>query len=97
MRIRRRLSLATPEPYKFPNCGMIRICVRRRSFRTILLVWVMAGSRLVVLILVVAMEIARQLTWTDRTVELFCDRTRVQVEVNLVLQDRSGHVIGIEV
>ena len=44
-----------------------------------------------------AMEIARQLTWCGQTVELFHYRTRDQVEVDIVLQNRRGQVVGIEV
>jgi predicted AAA+ superfamily ATPase len=45
----------------------------------------------------VAMEIARQLSWaqTDATLSHF--RTKDNVEVDLVLEDRIGRVIGIEV
>ncbi|NNH69916.1 ATP-binding protein [Nocardia uniformis] len=45
----------------------------------------------------VLMELARQLTWSDEDVELFHYRTRDQVEVDAVLENRRGEVVGIEV
>ncbi|MCL2467994.1 MAG: ATP-binding protein [Micrococcales bacterium] len=45
----------------------------------------------------VAMEIARQLTWASQTVDLFHYRTRDGVEVDLVLADRRGQVVAVEV
>ena len=45
----------------------------------------------------VAMEIARQLTWSEHEVELFHYRTRDGTEVDIVLQDPTGQVVGIEV
>ncbi|MFB7877669.1 DUF4143 domain-containing protein [Nocardia sp. NPDC056064] len=45
----------------------------------------------------VLMEIARQLSWSDEEVELFHYRTRDQVEVDAVLENRRGEVVGIEV
>jgi len=45
----------------------------------------------------VAMEIARQLTWSQTNAELFHYRTRDQVEVDLVIENRRGEVIAIEV
>jgi uncharacterized protein len=45
----------------------------------------------------VAMEIARQLTWSRTRAELFHYRTRDQVEVDIVLENRRGEVIAIEV
>jgi predicted AAA+ superfamily ATPase len=45
----------------------------------------------------VAAEIARQLTWADRAIDLYHYRTRDGVEVDLVLQSRSGQVVAIEV
>ncbi|APE37612.1 hypothetical protein BOX37_30920 [Nocardia mangyaensis] len=45
----------------------------------------------------VLMELARQLTWSDEEVELFHYRTRDQVEVDAVLENRRGEVVGIEV
>jgi uncharacterized protein len=45
----------------------------------------------------VAMEIARQLTWSRHRAEQYHYRTKDQVEVDVVLEDRRGHVIGIEV
>ena len=43
------------------------------------------------------MEIARQLTWSRTRAELFHYRTRDQVEVDIVLENRRGEVIAIEV
>jgi predicted AAA+ superfamily ATPase len=45
----------------------------------------------------VAMELARQATWSAVRVEMFHYRTRDKVEVDIVLQDRQGHVVGVEV
>jgi uncharacterized protein len=45
----------------------------------------------------VAMEVARQLTWSVQRAELFHYRTKDHVEVDVVLEDRRGRVIGIEV
>lgn len=45
----------------------------------------------------VVMELARQITWSDEEVELFHYRTRDQVEVDAVLENRRGEVVGIEV
>jgi len=45
----------------------------------------------------VLMELARQLTWSDERVELFHYRTRDNVEVDAVLENRRGQVVGIEV
>jgi predicted AAA+ superfamily ATPase len=45
----------------------------------------------------VAMEIARQATWSAQPVELFHYRTRDQVEVDLVIENLDGRVIGLEV
>jgi len=45
----------------------------------------------------VAMELARQTTWASQTVDLFHYRTRDDVEVDIVLQNRRGQVVGIEV
>ncbi|MFC8527140.1 ATP-binding protein [Nocardia sp. NPDC057227] len=42
-------------------------------------------------------ELARQLTWAEEDVELFHYRTRDQVEVDAVLENRRGEVVGIEV
>ncbi len=44
-----------------------------------------------------AMEIARQLTWARTRAELYHYRTRDQVEVDLVLEDRRGRVVAIDV
>ena len=43
------------------------------------------------------MELARQLTWSDEEIALFHYRTRDQVEVGAVLENRRGEVVGIEV
>jgi predicted AAA+ superfamily ATPase len=45
----------------------------------------------------VLMELARQLTWADEQVDLFHYRTKDQVEVDAVLENRRGQVVGIEV
>jgi uncharacterized protein len=45
----------------------------------------------------VAMEIARQLTWSRTRAEPFHYRTRDQVEVDIVLENRRCEVIAIEV
>ena len=42
-------------------------------------------------------EIARQLTWSARPVELCHYRDQSKVEVDAVLEDRQGRVVGIEV
>lgn len=45
----------------------------------------------------VLMELARQLTWARHRVELFHYRTKDGTEVDAVLEDRRGRVVGIEV
>ncbi len=45
----------------------------------------------------VLMELARQLTWSRRRVELAHYRTKDNIEVDAVLEDRQGRVVGIEV
>ncbi len=45
----------------------------------------------------VAMELARQLTWSRTRAELFHYRTKDKVEVDVVLEDRRGRVIAIDV
>jgi uncharacterized protein len=45
----------------------------------------------------VQMELARQVTWSDTRVDLFHYRTRDKVEVDVVLENRQGKVVGIEV
>lgn len=45
----------------------------------------------------VAMEIARQLTWSREVAQLFHYRTKDGVEVDLVLENRRGRVVAIEV
>jgi hypothetical protein len=45
----------------------------------------------------VAMELARQLTWSEQRVELFHYRTKDKVEVDIVLENRQGQVVAIDV
>lgn len=45
----------------------------------------------------VAMELLRQLSWSEERVQLSHYRTRDKVEVDIVLENRQGQVIGIEV
>jgi predicted AAA+ superfamily ATPase len=45
----------------------------------------------------VAMELARQLEWSSTRAELFHYRTRDGVEVDLVLEERSGEVVAMDV
>ena len=45
----------------------------------------------------VLMELARQLTWSRERAELFHYRTKDKVEVDAVLENRQGKVVGIEV
>ncbi|GII81950.1 hypothetical protein Sru01_69320 [Sphaerisporangium rufum] len=45
----------------------------------------------------VLMELARQLTWSRERVDLYHYRTKDQVEVDAVLENRRGQVVGIEV
>jgi uncharacterized protein len=45
----------------------------------------------------VAMEIARQLTWCQQRAELYHYRTRDQIEVDLIIENRKGHVVAIDV
>lgn len=45
----------------------------------------------------VTMEIARQLTWSDTRAELFHYRTKDKMEVDIVLEDRRGRVVAIDV
>ncbi len=45
----------------------------------------------------VLMELARQLTWSEQRAELFHYRTKDKVEVDAVLENRQGHVVGVEV
>lgn len=44
-----------------------------------------------------AMEIARQLTWSEQQVEMSHYRTRDQVEVDLILENDRGKVVAIDV
>jgi uncharacterized protein len=45
----------------------------------------------------VLMELARQRTWSRQRVELFHYRTKDKVEVDAVLENRQGSVVGIEI
>ncbi|MGK8501479.1 ATP-binding protein [Nocardia asiatica] len=45
----------------------------------------------------VLMELARQLAWATEDVSMFHYRTKDQVEVDAVLENRRGEVVGIEV
>ena len=45
----------------------------------------------------VLMELARQLTWSDERAELSHYRTRDNIEVDAILENRRGEVVGIEV
>ena len=45
----------------------------------------------------VAMELTKQLGWCERRCELFHFRTASGSEVDLVLEDRRGRVVGVEV
>lgn len=45
----------------------------------------------------VTMEIARQLSWSQHRADLYHYRTRDQVEVDIVLEDRRGQVVAIDV
>jgi hypothetical protein len=42
------------------------------------------------------MELARQASWSDTVVELWHYRTRDQVEVDAVLENRRGQVVAVE-
>lgn len=45
----------------------------------------------------VAMEIARQLTWSNERADMYHYRTKDKVEVDIVLENRRGQVIAIDV
>lgn len=45
----------------------------------------------------VAMELARQLTWSGERADLFHYRTKDQVEVDILLENRQGKVVAIDV
>lgn len=45
----------------------------------------------------VSMELSRQLTWSSQRAELYHYRTRDNVEVDLILENRRGQVVAIEV
>src|SRR5262249_55572527 len=41
-------------------------------------------------------ELSRQLTWSEQPAELFHYRDQSKFEVDAVLENRPGHVVGIE-
>lgn len=45
----------------------------------------------------VGMELTRQLTWSRTRAEIFHYRTKDKVEVDIVLEDRRGRVVAIDV
>ncbi|TYB63360.1 ATP-binding protein [Nonomuraea sp. PA05] len=45
----------------------------------------------------VLMELARQLTWSDELLDLYQHRTKDGTEVDAVLENRQGRVVGVEV
>ncbi len=45
----------------------------------------------------VAMELVKQLTWSTAACQIFHFRTTAGQEVDLVIEDRSGNILGIEV
>lgn len=45
----------------------------------------------------VLMELARQLTWSDERADLYHYRTKDGTEVDAVLENRQGRVVGVEV
>ncbi len=45
----------------------------------------------------VAMELIKQLGWSERRCRLFHFRTEAGAEVDLVLEDRAGRLVGVEV
>ena len=45
----------------------------------------------------VAMEIARQLTWSRQRAEIYHYRTKDKVEVDIVLENRRGQVVAIDI
>lgn len=45
----------------------------------------------------VAMEVARQLTWCKQRAELYHYRTKDQIEVDLIVENRRGLVVAIDV
>jgi hypothetical protein len=42
-------------------------------------------------------ELARQLTWSEQTADVYHYRDHNKVEVDAVLENRAGQVVGIEV
>jgi len=45
----------------------------------------------------VIMELKKQITWSDVKPQMFHFRTQTGQEVDIVLEDRSGNLVGIEV
>lgn len=45
----------------------------------------------------VAMELTKQLSWCERRCQLFHFRTESGAEVDLVIEDRAGRLVGVEV
>lgn len=45
----------------------------------------------------VIMELKKQITWSDRKPKMFHFRTQTGQEVDIVLEDRAGNIVGIEV
>ncbi|NNH70418.1 DUF4143 domain-containing protein [Nocardia uniformis] len=45
----------------------------------------------------VVSELARQLTWSDTLADMFHYRDKNKIEVDVILEDRRGEVVGIEV
>lgn len=45
----------------------------------------------------VAMELARQLTWSDQRARIFHYRTKDKLEVDVVIETPDGRVVGVEV
>jgi predicted AAA+ superfamily ATPase len=45
----------------------------------------------------VAMELARQLTWSEERARLYHYRTKDKIEVDAVIETPDGRVIGVEV
>jgi predicted AAA+ superfamily ATPase len=43
------------------------------------------------------MEVARQLTWCQQRAELYHYRTKDQVEVDIIVENRRGQVVAIDV
>ncbi len=45
----------------------------------------------------VAMELARQLSWSEQRARMYHYRTKDQVEVDVVLEIPDGRVVGVEI